>query len=199
MNKVLLLGTRNQGKKKEMQEILEDLPIKIITLEDIEKLPDIVEDGTSFVENAAKKARQTAALSGYICLADDSGLEVDALDGKPGIYSARFAGEDADDHRNNEKLLQMLQDIELEKRTARFVCAIAISDPAGNIRSVTGECIGHIALEPQGTSGFGYDPLFVPRDSEKSFAQLARGEKNAISHRANALKKARTMIGEFFE
>jgi len=199
MNSVLLLATRNQGKKKEMQQILQELPIKIINLEDIEELPEIVEDGTSFVENAVKKAQQTAALSGYVCLADDSGLMVDALGGKPGIYSARFAGEEADDNKNNEKLLFMLKDVETEKRTARFICAVAVSDPAGKTRSVTGECEGKIAWEKKGTGGFGYDPLFVPLGNDQSFAQLTPEQKNSISHRAIALKKARQIIGEFFK
>ncbi len=199
MNKILLLATRNQGKKKEMQQILKDLPLKIITLEDIEELPEIIEDGASFVENACKKAQQTAALSGYICLADDSGLMVDALDGKPGIYSARFAGEESDDNKNNEKLLFMLKDVETAKRTARFMCAVAVSDPTGHARAVTGECEGEIAWEKKGTGGFGYDPLFVPSGREESFAQLSPEEKNFISHRARALKKARTIIEEFLQ
>lgn len=198
MRKVLLLATRNQGKKKEMQQILKGLLLDIINLEDIEILPEIIEDGTSFAENAIKKAKQTAALSGYICLADDSGLEVDALNGKPGIYSARFAGEDADDNKNNKKLLYMLKEVEMEKRTARFVCAVAISDPAGNTRVVSGKCEGRIGLELKGTGGFGYDPLFVPLGSDKSFAQLTAEEKNSISHRAHALQKAQEIIGEFF-
>ena len=198
MHKVLLLATRNQGKKAEMQQMLQGLLLDIINLEDIEMLPEILEDGTSFAENAIKKAQQTAALSGYICLADDSGLEVDALNGNPGIYSARFAGEDADDNKNNEKLLYLLKEVEMEKRTARFVCAVAISDPAGNTRVVSGKCEGKIGLELKGTGGFGYDPLFVPSGSHKSFAQLTAEEKNSISHRAHALQKAREIIGEFF-
>lgn len=199
MSKILLLATRNQGKKKEMQQILKDLPVEIITLEDIDELPEIIEDGATFVENASKKAQQTAVLSGYTSLADDSGLVVDALDGKPGIYSARFAGEEADDNKNNEKLLFMLKNIETAKRTARFICAVAVSDPTGHTRVVTGECEGKIAWEKKGTGGFGYDPLFVPAGREESFAQLTPEEKNSISHRARALKKARTIIEELFE
>lgn len=198
MHNVLLLATRNQGKKKEMQQILKGLLLDIINLEDIELLPEIIEDGTSFAENAIKKAKQTAALSGYICLADDSGLEVDALNGNPGIYSARFAGEDADDNKNNKKLLYMLKEVEMEKRTARFVCAVAISDPSGNYRVVSGKCEGRIGLQLEGTGGFGYDPLFIPLGSDKSFAQLTAEEKNSISHRAHALQKAREIIDEFF-
>lgn len=198
MAKVLLLATRNQGKKKEIQQLLKGLAIEIINLEDIEKLPEIIEDGNSFAENAVKKAQQTAALSGYICLADDSGLMVDALYGKPGIYSARFAGEDADDNKNNEKLLSMLQDVDMEKRTARFVCAVAISDPAGKTRVVSAACEGKIGLKSEGTGGFGYDPLFIPQLSDKSFARLTPQEKNSISHRAKALQKAREIIEDFF-
>lgn len=195
MNKTLLLATRNQGKKQEMQMILEDMLLQIITLEDIEALPEVIEDGLTFAENARKKARQIALASGYITLADDSGLVVDALGGKPGIYSARFAGAGSDDHKNNEKLLSMLQDVETEQRTARFVCAIAISEPTGAASVVTGECEGVISKEGKGSGGFGYDPLFIPLGYNKSFAELTPEEKNAISHRAKALKKARELLG----
>jgi XTP/dITP diphosphohydrolase len=198
MNKVLLLATRNQDKKKEIQQILQDLSIKIVSLEDIKELPEVIEDGTTFAENAIKKASQTAALSGYICLADDSGLEVDALDGQPGIYSARFSGEEANDKKNNEKLLTMLKGVKPENRTARFVCSVAISDPAGNYKVVTGKCEGRIEMEPRGTGGFGYDPLFIPQGESRSFAELSPEEKNSISHRAKALRMARSMIEEFF-
>lgn len=197
MNKILL-ATRNQGKKREMEQLLQDLPLEIVTLADIEDLPEIIEDGTTFAENASKKAGQTAAASGYVCLADDSGLVVDALGGRPGIYSARFAGEEADDGKNNEKLLSLLENVEEEKRQARFVCAIAVSDPQGIIRVVTGVCEGMIAMEGKGTGGFGYDPLFIPLGSSRSFAQLSPEEKNAISHRAQALKKARKLLEELF-
>lgn len=199
MNKVLLVATRNPGKKKEIQQILRGLPITIINLEDISKqLPEIIEDGATFAENAVKKAREIAALSGYICLADDSGLEVDALEGRPGVYSARFAGEPADDGRNNVKLLNMLQGIELKDRTARFVCCIAISDPRGNSKFVTGKCEGRIGLKASGREGFGYDPLFIPEGEGRSFAELSPEAKNSISHRAQALRTARPIIEEFF-
>lgn len=198
MNKVLLLATHNQGKKKEIQQILQDLPIKIINLEDIDELPEVIEDGKTFAENAMKKATQTAAISGYVCLADDSGLEVDALGGQPGIFSARFAGKEADDAKNNEKLLKLLHGIKPADRTARFICSVAVCDPAGNCKVVTGKCEGTIGLKPQGTGGFGYDPLFVPQGESRSFAELTPEVKNSISHRAKALQAARSVIEEFF-
>ena len=198
MNKTLLLATRNQGKKQEMQQILGDMMLQIITLADIEELPEVIEDGTTFAENAIKKAVQTSLASGYVTLADDSGLAVDALGGRPGIYSARFAGAGADDNKNNEKLLSMLQEVKMEQRMARFVCAIAISDPDGTVSVVTGECEGIIAQEGKGTGGFGYDPLFVPLGYSKSFAELTPEEKNAISHRAKALNKARELLKGIF-
>ena len=125
----ILLATRNQKKKLELQELLDNPGIRILTLEDIDHIPEIIEDGCTFEENAVKKARETAALSGYTCLADDSGLVVDALEGKPGIYSARFAGPEASEQENNEKLLDLMKEIEVGNRTARFICFIAISTP----------------------------------------------------------------------
>jgi XTP/dITP diphosphohydrolase len=193
----ILLATRNQKKKLELQELLDNPGIRILTLEDIDHIPEIIEDGCTFEENAVKKARETAALSGYTCLADDSGLVVDALEGKPGIYSARFAGPEASDHENNEKLLDLLKDIEVGNRTARFICFIAISTPGGEVESVYGTCEGRIALAPRGKGGFGYDPLFIPAGYEESFGELPASIKNAISHRAQALKKCQPILAKF--
>jgi len=198
MARKLLLATRNPHKKKELQRILGDLSIEILTLEEVKDLPEVEENGKTFAENALKKAVAGASASGLICLADDSGLEVDALDGKPGVYSARFAGEYADDQQNNEKLLQMMQGIEEKKRTARFVCAIAVSDPQGRAKVVKGVCEGKIAFAPVGQGGFGYDPLFIPDGFFESFAELSAEEKNRISHRGMALKKAKPIIKEYF-
>jgi XTP/dITP diphosphohydrolase len=197
MNK-LLLATRNSHKKQELQELLRDLRIQIVTLDDIEPLPEVEEDGVTFEENAIKKASVNASLSGLVTLADDSGLVVDELDGKPGVYSARFAGEDANDEKNNQKLLKLLKDVQEEKRTARFKCVIAICTPGGKNATIEGSCEGRIAMKPSGHQGFGYDPLFIPQGWEKSFAMLSAEEKNRISHRGKALQKALPVIAEFF-
>jgi XTP/dITP diphosphohydrolase len=185
----LLLATRNNKKKTELQQLLSKADLTLLTLNDIKEIPEIVEDGSSFEENAIKKARETAAWSGYVCLADDSGLVVDVLNGQPGIFSARFAGEDATDESNNEKLLDMMRGIEEGCRTARFVCVIAISTPDGKTETVCGCCEGRIALAPGGSEGFGYDPLFIPVGYDKSFGELPAQIKNTISHRAVALAR----------
>jgi XTP/dITP diphosphohydrolase len=190
----LLLASRNQHKIEELQQMLAGLNIEVISLDDVADMPIIEEDGKTFSENASKKARLTAMHTGYTCLADDSGLVVDALDGQPGVYSARFAGEDADDRKNNRKLLQMLQGLDGEKRQARFVCVIAISDSQGNVYTVEGVREGRIDYEERGTGGFGYDPLFIPDGYSQTFAQLSHEEKNRISHRGQALLKARTLL-----
>ncbi len=195
----LLLATRNRKKKMELQQMLKDYDIKILTLDDIEEIPEVVEDGLSFEENAIKKARETAALSGYPCLADDSGLVVDALGGEPGVFSARFAGEDADDQKNNNKLLGMMQNVEADQRTARFICVIALSSPTGEVETVSGVCEGRIAYEPCGTGGFGYDPLFVPRGYNQTFAELSLQIKNSISHRGRALEKCRPLLQKYLD
>jgi XTP/dITP diphosphohydrolase len=194
----LLLASRNQHKIEELQQMLAGLNIEVISLDDVPDMPVIEEDGNTFSENASKKARLTTMHTGFTCLADDSGLVVDALRGQPGVYSARFAGEDADDQKNNRKLLQMLQGFDGEKRRARFVCVIAISDPQGNVHTVEGTCEGRIDYEERGTGGFGYDPLFIPEGYSQTFAELSREEKNRISHRGQALLKARTFLEKIF-
>ncbi|MDD3898611.1 MAG: XTP/dITP diphosphatase [Syntrophomonadaceae bacterium] len=192
----LLLASRNQHKIEELEQMLAHLNIEVISLDDVADMPAIEEDGNTFSENASKKARLTAMHTGFTCLADDSGLVVDALGGHPGVYSARFAGEEADDRKNNRKLLQMLQGVDGEKRQARFICVIAISDPQGNICTVEGKCEGRIDYEERGTGGFGYDPLFIPEGYSQTFAELSREEKNRISHRGQALLKARNFLGD---
>lgn len=190
----LLLASRNRHKIEELQQMLAALNIEVISLDDVADMPVIEEDGKTFSENASKKARLTAMHTGFICLADDSGLMADSLGGQPGVYSARFAGEDADDQKNNCKLLQMLQGFDGEKRRARFVCVIAISDPQGNVQTVEGTCEGRIDYEERGAGGFGYDPLFIPEGYTRTFAELSREEKNRISHRGQALLKARILL-----
>jgi len=198
MRKQLLLATRNRHKKRELQELLADMEVEILTLEDVDPIPEVVEDGETFEANAVKKARATAMAAGILSLADDSGLEVDALQGKPGVYSARFAGEHATDEENNAKLLKLMESVPDEKRTARFVSVIAICDPQGHVETVRGECKGTIAGIPAGNGGFGYDPLFIPQGYEQTYAQLSAEEKNRISHRGVALAKAVPVLKAYF-
>lgn len=197
MARRLLLATRNQHKKQELAAMMEGLDIEILTLDEVPELPEVVEDGETFSENAKKKALSTARASGCVCLADDSGLEVKALKGQPGVYSARFAGPQADDRMNNEKLVALIRGIDPTQRTARFVCVIAIADPQGNVQVVEGECPGSITPDARGDAGFGYDPLFIPDGYQQTFAELASEEKNRISHRGKALKKALPLIRDF--
>ena len=198
MRKQLLLATRNRHKKRELQELLADMEVEILTLEDVDPIPEVVDDGETFEANAVKKARATAMAAGILSLADDSGLEVDALQGKPGVYSARFAGEHATDEENNAKLLKLMESVPDEKRTARFVSVIAICDPQGHVETVRGECKGTIARIPAGNGGFGYDPLFIPQGYEQTYAQLSAEEKNRISHRGVALAKAVPVLKAYF-
>jgi XTP/dITP diphosphohydrolase len=156
-------------------------------LDAYENIPDIVEDGSSFFENAFKKAKAVSEFTGEIALADDSGLEVEALNGQPGIYSARFAGEDADDKRNNARLLELLQDVPLEQRSAAFRCTLVLYYPEGRYDSFEGIWKGVISDTSQGSNGFGYDPIFFLPESSKTVAQLTADEKNQKSHRAKAL------------
>lgn len=194
MPRNLLIATRNKKKRQELHEILKDWNIDIITLDDIKGIPEIEEDGSTFVDNAIKKASTVAALSGFITLADDSGLVVDALEGRPGVFSARFAGIDANDEKNNLKLLSMMQGLREEERTARFVCVIAVAEPDGRVQTVQGACEGRIANVASGQGGFGYDPLFIPLGLSQSFAELSDREKNAISHRGKALQEVKFLL-----
>jgi len=194
----LILATKNQGKIEEMRTILKESDIRggleIHTLFCYPDIPDITEDGTTFEENAKKKALTVSKFTGLIAIADDSGLEVDALAGAPGVYSARFAGEGATDSENIKKLLGLLSDVPSEKRTARFVCVIAIALAGGEIQTVLGECSGIIGTRERGTSGFGYDPVFVVPEYGETFAELGGDIKNKISHRAIALNRLRSLL-----
>ncbi len=194
----LLIATKNPGKLKELQELLRPLGIGVLSLAELPPMPDIIEDGDSFAANAVKKARETSRHTGYITMADDSGLIVDALNGLPGINSARFAGDNASDADNNGKLLELLAGVEQGKRTARFVCVIAIGDKNGKVVTVEGRCEGRIDVAPKGSAGFGYDPLFIPTGHQISFAQLSSQEKHKISHRGQALNQAIPLIKQFF-
>lgn len=187
MKQILVLATTNQGKTRELQNILKDHPIEIKNLSDFGPIPDVVEDGKTFDDNAYKKAAFTARVLGYPALADDSGLCVDALDGAPGVYSARYAGENATDADNVAKLLQEIRD--KKNRKASFQCVISIAVPTGAALTYEGRCDGILTREPAGNNGFGYDPLFFFPELNKTFAQLSMEEKAQVSHRGKALKE----------
>ncbi|MDD5557507.1 MAG: XTP/dITP diphosphatase [bacterium] len=188
----LVLATRNAAKVRELTPMLKraGLAINLLSLQDFPGCEAVVEDGRSYSENAVKKAVHVARLTGRIALADDSGIEVDALAGAPGILSARFAGEGATDKENNEKLLALLRDVPERRRQARFVCAVAIADPEKVIDVVEGTCAGTIVARERGGGGFGYDPLFQPLEYSRTFAELSPEIKDRISHRARAMEKA---------
>ena len=190
----LVIATRNEKKRQEIVELLEGLDVKVRSLSDIPFVPEVIEEGESFKENAATKAIEVAKFTGMTALADDSGLEVDVLCGEPGLHSARFAGEDQDDEANIQKLLKLMEGVPEEKRKARFRCCVAIAKPEGLVKVVEGTCEGIIGLRPEGSYGFGYDPVFIAPDYNQTFAQLGPEVKNRISHRAKALKKARKVL-----
>ncbi len=191
----LLLATRNKGKIAEIKEILADFQeIELLSLADFPDLPKIEETGTTFKENAILKAKTIAKLTGHLTLADDSGLTVEYLNGAPGVYSARYAGENATDAENNTKLLKALEGVPWEKRKAAFVCVIALCSPQGECHTCEGRCEGIIALEPKGSYGFGYDPLFYVPAYGKTMAELGSEIKNQISHRAMALKALKPLL-----
>ena len=193
----LVLATRNQGKVREIGDILQDQSgIELLSLRNYPDAPDVVEDGKTYDENAIKKASTLAEYTGHLTIADDSGLEVDALDGAPGVHSARYAGENASDQDRIAKLLNALQDIPDDRRSGRFICAVAIAEPLAKVQVVRGVCEGRIIHGSRGTSGFGYDPIFVPLNYAETFAELGDEIKNQISHRAKALEKASKMLSE---
>jgi XTP/dITP diphosphohydrolase len=193
----LVVATKNKKKLQEIRELLSDLPLRVTSLEDYPDAPRIVEDGRTFEQNAIKKAATIALYTRKLVLGEDSGLEVKALHNRPGVYSARYAGEDATDPKNNRKLLSELKGVPAKKRGGRYRCAVALADGHGLIGVVSGTCSGRIALEPKGTFGFGYDPLFLIEKFGKTFAQLGPEVKHAMSHRYRALKKARRLILEY--
>ncbi|MEY2722892.1 MAG: hypothetical protein RLZZ208_47 [Actinomycetota bacterium] len=193
----LVIATRNKGKIAEIARILSfDSGIQIRSVAEFD-LADIEETGTTFEENAALKALTVARATGFAALADDSGLEVDALNGAPGIFSARFAGSHGDDQANNEKLLAELASVAPNKRSARFVAVIAVAKPDGSTIMERGELLGEIALSLRGENGFGYDPLFLPQGSAKTLGEFEPGRKDEISHRAKALAEIAPRIPLF--
>ncbi len=191
--KQVVIATKNKGKAKDFEALFAPLGYEVVTMFDVAPNMEIEETGTTFEENAVLKAEALAKELATIVIADDSGLAVDALNGEPGVYSARYAG-DHDDEANMVKLLQNLQDVEEDKRTARFCCCIAIAGPDFETTTVFGTCEGVIAREKRGTNGFGYDPVFFVPSLNRMMAELSPEEKGAISHRGNAIRKLKDQL-----
>ncbi|MDR7415970.1 MAG: XTP/dITP diphosphatase [Armatimonadota bacterium] len=192
--RVLVVATRNEGKLRELRRLLEDLPFELRSLQDYPHLPPVPEEGSTYAENATRKALAVAQATGEISLADDSGLEVDALDGEPGVHSARFLGQDATDAERNAEILRRLAGVPWERRTARYRAVVAVALPDGTVRTFEGTCEGRIALEPRGSGGFGYDPIFYVPDLGRTVAELLPYEKDRISHRGKAMAQAREFL-----
>lgn len=186
--KRIIFATSNEGKMKEIRLIMEDSGYQVVSLKEAGISADIDENGTTFEENAMIKATEIAKMTGELVMADDSGLEVDYMDKAPGIYSARFLGEDTGYDIKNNYILEQLKDVPMEQRSARFVCAIALSDAQGNVITKRGTIEGYIGYEVRGENGFGYDPIFMVPEYNKTTAELSIEEKNEISHRAKALR-----------
>ena len=189
---LLVIATRNKNKLKEFQEILKDLDIEILSLDDFGPIPEVIEDGETFEENAYKKALHTAKILGIPALADDSGLAVEALSGRPGVYSARYAGEHASDEENCNKLL--LELAEENNRNAYFQCVLSLAVPSGPALTYIGRCNGKIINDKRGNNGFGYDPIFYFDQLGKTFAELTMEEKSRVSHRGKALMEVKNEL-----
>ena len=194
MRKTIIFATGNQGKMREIRQILEGMDVEILSMKEAGIETDIVEDGADFTENAVIKAKAIAAMTDCIVLADDSGLEIDYLNKEPGIYSARYLGEDTSYDIKNADLLRRMEGVEENLRTARFVCAIAAVMPDGEVLTTLGTIEGHIGYEPKGENGFGYDPIFYLPEHGCTSAELTEEEKNAISHRGRALQAMRAEL-----
>ncbi|HEV8339253.1 MAG TPA: RdgB/HAM1 family non-canonical purine NTP pyrophosphatase [bacterium] len=191
---VLVLATRNPGKVRELRALLGDLPLEVKSLLDFPDVPPPTEEGTTYAENAIAKAQAIASATGLVALADDSGLDVDALDGAPGPWSNRWLGEEASDADRNAALLERLREVAPERRTARFRAVVAIAHPDGRVRTFDGAVEGRIADRPAGHEGFGYDPIFLVKGEGRTMAELGMATKNRISHRAKAVQAARTYL-----
>ncbi|OQM45744.1 non-canonical purine NTP pyrophosphatase [Anoxybacillus sp. UARK-01] len=187
--KQVIIATKNAGKAREFEALFNEKGMQVKTLLDFPNCPDVEETGDTFAENARLKAEAMAAYFQQMVIADDSGLSIDALDGRPGVYSARYAGEEKDDQANIAKVLKELKGVPFEQRTARFHCTLAIAIPGRPTAIVEGTCEGYIAEEPKGENGFGYDPIFYVPEKNKTMAELPKEVKNKISHRADALAK----------
>ena len=195
--KEVIIATKNAGKAKEFEHIFSQYNIIVKSLLDFEEIDDIVEDGETFEENALIKARAIAKQFNQVVIADDSGLEVDALEGRPGVYSARYAGENRDDQANIDKVLRELEGTPEEKRSARFVCVLALVTPEGDESVVRGTCEGQILTQCIGNEGFGYDPIFYLLELEKTMAQIPKSKKNVLSHREDAFMKLKEVLMTF--
>lgn len=201
--KRLIIASNNNGKIKEIKRVLKGLPFEVLSLKDIGLDIDVEEDGITFEENAKKKSKEICkelikrSENNFVVMSDDSGLEVDYLNGEPGVYSARYSGEHGNDKKNNEKLLLKLKDVSYENRKAKFVCQLALIDENNVYKGVTGIVQGYILEEERGEEGFGYDPLFFYEPLNKTFGEATMEEKNAISHRGMALREVSEILKEF--
>jgi XTP/dITP diphosphohydrolase len=198
MVKEIIIATKNKGKVKDFEVLFNERGYQVSSLLDFPEISDVEETGSTFVENAILKAEEIAEALNKMVIADDSGLSIDALDGRPGVYSARYAGEEKSDRNNIEKVLEELEGVPTETRTARFHCALALAIPNEKTLIVEGTCEGMITEKPEGENGFGYDPIFFVKEQNKTMAQLTSAEKSKISHRANALKKLEQIIDDVF-
>lgn len=198
-SKKLVVATENRKKLEEIKDILKDLDFKIVSLADYPGFPRIVENGKTFKENAVKKAFKIAKFTGELTMGEDSGLCVKALNGAPGVRSARYSGRDKNDDKNNRKLLKALEGLPIKKRSAYYACAVALADKKGLIKVVEGRCRGRIAFIPEGSFGFGYDPIFLIPKYKKTFAQLGGAVKHKMSHRFLALVKTRKVLDAYFK
>jgi len=199
----LVFASRNRGKLVELRELLADVEVEVLAIDELDaEIPEVIEDGDTFAANASKKALEVARASGLPALADDSGLEVDALDGRPGVYSARYAGESATDRDNNDRLVAELAGVPADRRTARFRSVLAFADTAGRLGDevllAEGTCEGRILDEPRGDGGFGYDPLFLVPELGRTFAELGVGTKNDRSHRARAMRAMKPQLVAYY-
>ncbi len=197
--KEVIIATENPGKAREFEHIFASRGLTVRTLLDFPEIPEVEETGTTFEENATLKAEAVSKALNKMVIGDDSGLIVDTLQGRPGIYSARYAGEPKNDENNTDKVLSELKGVPEEQRTARFYCALAIAVPGIETRTVSGTCEGRILEERRGSNGFGYDPVFYVPDKGRAMAELSADEKNKISHRAHALQKLDVMLDSILE
>lgn len=192
--KKFVIASKNEGKIKEIKNFLHGIDAEFLTISDFPEMPNVSEDGKTFEENALKKAKAVFEHTKLTTIADDSGLEVNYLSGEPGIHSARYSGDNANDKQNNEKLLGLLKDLPMEERKARFKCVIVLYNSLYNNIVFEGKCTGYIIDEPKGELGFGYDPVFVPEGYTKTFGELDLVTKNKISHRGKALSSLRNYL-----
>lgn len=187
--KKILIGTTNEGKVNDFKQLLENEQIQVLSLRDLDNAIDVEETGTTFAENAILKAETLSRYYNQIVIADDSGLEIEALNGKPGVYSARYAGEHKSDEDNINKVLSEMEGIPFHNRKAAFVCVLALAVPGQETKIFEGKCDGYITEKPKGNNGFGYDPIFYVLEKEKTMAELSLEEKNELSHRKRAIDK----------